>query len=101
MNWILIITVVILLWIFRGCIDYISWYYNSLLLEIIDRDDITLDAKDAYEDLKTELNQRKWIDFKFYALEYRWPFKCVRFTKEYWRRKLNELTIKVKALFTF
>ncbi len=86
----LVLLLILTLWIGKGYIEYQRRYYDLVMALYMDKKNLPGFDDQDYIVSKLEADRRKWIDLKFYVFQYRWPFKCIRFTKKFWVRKLKD-----------
>lgn len=72
------IMVVIVLWLLKGYIEHERFYYQSLVLEYNEMNDLPCPKPEDWLELKMELDKTYWRDLRYVMIFSRFPFNKIK-----------------------
>lgn len=74
----IIVIVIIALWLLEGYIEHERFYYQALVLEFNDRNDLPCPKSEDFDESKKELDKTYWRDLKYLMIFSRFPFNKIK-----------------------
>ena len=68
---------IILVWFLRGYIEHERYYYQMMVLEYIDRNDLPFPTSEDLDESKANLDKRYWKDLMDIIVWNRFPFNRI------------------------
>lgn len=66
------------IWLLRGYIEHERFYYQSLILEFNDRNNLPCPKPEDFDESKKELEKTYWRDLKYLMIFARFPFNRIK-----------------------
>lgn len=67
----------IMVWLLKGYVNYVSYYYQALLADYIDRNGLPYPTEADFRESEKELHKSRWADIKLHVFIDRFPFNRI------------------------